>query len=147
MANRTRVCDILNELLAAEELDLLPRLTECTTFVSSADVSEFEAVRRMADEQKANTARLAQVLIDLDEEPRPCVRDITSANFHYMELPALLPRVQAREEQIAAQYEAALAQLNECKEVARVVGEIGARHRVYAEFLRRLTGDITLPPG
>ena len=136
--DRTRVYDILNELLAAEGASLLPRLTECTTFVQPSDTGGLEAVQRMAAEHQANTARLTRTLIDLGGAPQPHVRDIDSAGFHYLELEVLLPQVVACEEATASRCDAALPGLSECPPAALVARELGSWHRVCADFLRKL---------
>ena len=137
--DRTRVYDILNELLAAEAVSLLPRLTECTTFVQPSDTGGLEAVQRMAAEHQANTARLTRTLIDLGGEPLSHTRDIDSATFHYLELDALLPPAVDSEEATASRYAAALPGLSECPPAVLVARELGSWHRVCADYLRKLT--------
>jgi hypothetical protein len=142
-----RVFDVLNELLAAEAASLLPRMTECTAFVRPAETARLEAVKRMASEHQANTARLARTLLDLGGQPRPHSRDMHSANLHYLELDVLLPQAVASEEKLSAKYAAALRSLSEWPAAAAAVRDIGSWHRVCADYLRSLATTATAPAG
>ena len=133
----TRVQAVLGELLEAEERSLLPRLLESTVFADSQAAGELGIVRHMVAEHQEDARRLFETLVALDGRPGPSVSEIGSADFHYLDLEVLLPRVLADQEQLAARYGAAAEALDDCPPAADVVGEIG-RHRTRAEYLRKL---------
>ncbi len=130
------VCDVLNDVLEAEAASLLPRLTECTAFVPPAELSRFEAVKRMASEHSGQLARLARTLIDAGGQPFPHAKDMRTAAFHYVELDVLLPSAIAGEETLAAACAQAGPSLPQA--AASAVRELAAWHRVCAEYLRKL---------
>ncbi len=136
--DRARVYTTLNDLLAAEQAAVLPRLTECTAYIAPDEVDGLEGVGRMAAEQQANVARLAQVLIDLGGQPEPHTRNRHTADFHYVDLDVLLPRVIADERALAARYQGAQAAASDYPSAAAVVADLAAWHRVCAGFLARL---------
>ncbi|MHC4610328.1 MAG: hypothetical protein ACYS7M_08275, partial [Planctomycetota bacterium] len=107
----TRVHSILDELIAAQGRSLLPRLLESTVSVGSQAAGELEIVRRLVAEEDTDTQRLVDTLMDLDGMPGPPVGEITSADFHYVDLDVLLPRVLADQEQLAARYQTAAGAL------------------------------------
>ena len=134
----TRVQAVLGELLEAEERSLLPRLLESTVFADSQAAGELGIVRHMVAEHQEDARRLFETLVALDGRPGPSVSEIGSADFHYLDLEVLLPRVLADQEQLAARYGAAAEALDDCPPAADVVGEIAGRHRTRAEYLRKL---------
>ena len=134
----SRVYDVLNELLAAEQSSLLPRLVECSAFVPTTEAIDAQHVEQMAAAQQACVGRLAETLLDLGGEPRPFTGDIAFARFHYVDLDTLLPHALAGEEALASKYQAALDDLSDCPRAAAMAAEIGTHHRVWAEALRKL---------
>ncbi|MHC4093466.1 MAG: hypothetical protein ACYSVY_24870 [Planctomycetota bacterium] len=134
----TRVHGILDELIAAQGRSLLPRLLESTVSVGSQAAGELEIVRRLVAEEGTDTQRLVDTLMDLDGMPGPSVGEITSADFHYVDLDVLLPRVVADQQQLAARYQAAAEALSGCAPAEETVRGIGARQRARLEYLRKL---------
>ncbi|HUU83274.1 MAG TPA: hypothetical protein VM243_07195 [Phycisphaerae bacterium] len=138
--------DILNELLVGEYRALLPRLIEARAFITADRTADFENVRRMAADRDRCMARLVETIIALGGEPGPRSSDMTSACFHYNELPVLLPRVIADEEALCRKYVRAVHALSDCEQAAEVVADIAGRHRVHLELLRKLAADA-VPAG
>lgn len=134
--------DTLNELLAAERRSLLPRLAEAMVFITPDSAPEWAALQRLAQEHTSDESRLARTLIDLGGNPRPLWGDVHSADFHYTDLDHVLPRVLEREQEIAARYDTAFAELADCPPALEVVRDIAARHRTCIESLTRLVSHV-----
>ncbi len=98
------VIAVLNELLAAEQQALAPRLFESTPFVSSASVS----LAQLADRMRAQSAQCQQALADcvtrLGGEPGLRCGNLESADLHFQELYRVLPRLMADHERLIAKY-------------------------------------------
>ena len=142
MADNTHVHEVLNELLAAEARSLLPRLLEVGVFVDFDEADDLEALRRMVVQQQEDRNRLAQTLIDLDGEPGLGVRDISSASFHYVELPVLMPRIIACQEQLVERYGRAVKALADCPPAAEAVRDVADRRRSHLEYLRKIAAAV-----
>jgi hypothetical protein len=136
--NGTRVIGILNELLAVESSNLLPRLAESNAFISWASADEVDAVARMVAEERAHVEWLVELILDLRGSPAPRVGSIDTAALHYVELHNLLPRIERAEAEVLKRYESlAPAVASEPRAAARVA-KIAARHRDHLEQLRRI---------
>ncbi len=133
--NLENVHRVLNELIAAERHCLFGRLIESTVFVSESNSSDLEFVRRTVAQQEAHLRQLIEVLIQLGGEPIPARGDIHSADFHFVDMHVLWPRVLAREEVLASRFEQATAHLEDCPPALTLAKEITARHRACAEYL------------
>ncbi len=142
MPNDTLVCSILNDLLSLEARSLLRRLAEAEPFVEAGEIEAGEAVRRMVAEQERDRQRLAQTLLDLGGEPRLVASDITSADLHYVELPRLLPRVIACQEDLVARYEQAVPAVAEHPLAAEVVCDVADHRRAHLDYLRKLAASL-----
>jgi len=134
----TRLGNILSELLEAQQQSLLPRLMESTVFVTAQTADEMAAVRRLVDEHDQDVRRLADALLAAGGQPLPAVGQIVSADFHYVDLHILLPRVLADQERLAARYAAAAPALSGAGPAAEVVRDIAAGQRVRTEYIRKL---------
>ncbi len=132
------ICAILSELLQAEQRALLPRLPESSAFITSDRVADWQRVGSMIDQRDRHLNRLAETIIELGGEPGPPACDIASADFHYVSLPALLPRVLANHEELCRLYDRAAQALAECPPAIHVVTDIAAQHRAWLEHLRQL---------
>ncbi|MFQ5491605.1 MAG: hypothetical protein ACE5GE_12885 [Phycisphaerae bacterium] len=130
----------LNELIAAERRCLFHRLIESTVFVSASESADLEFVRRTAGEHEAHLGRLIETLIRLGGEPVPGRGDIHSADFHFVDMHILWPRVRAREQELADRFERAAARLDDWPEVLLLVREIAGRHRACAEYVGKWCG-------
>lgn len=141
MSNET-VIDVLNELLAAESLSLLPRLRESTVFVSWASADDQQIVDRMIDGGREHQAWLIGVIRDLGGEPLPVRPDIHSGDIHFLELHYLLPRTLETERRLLTTYESAVHQASEVTPAASVIARIMERRRKYVEQLSRMTETV-----
>jgi len=134
--------DLLNDLLAAEGRSLLPRLVEAGVHVQAAEAAAFDTIRRLAARQAQDRRRLVDVLLALGGEPRPAAADIQSADFHFLNLSALLPRVIASQGELVRRYERSIEAVADCPPVAEVVRDLADRHRACTEVLEKLAARI-----
>lgn len=134
----TRVLDILNDLLTAESASQLWRLAECGAFFDRHDAAGSDTVRGLARRHEQELHGLAGLIMDLGGQPRPAVRDIHTANFHYINCDVLLPHVLKSEEQLAQRCDAALEELSEAPAAADFVRDLRDKHRVRADLLRKM---------
>ncbi|HEY3245903.1 MAG TPA: hypothetical protein VGM03_21385 [Phycisphaerae bacterium] len=135
---------ILNELLAVESANLLPRLAESNAFISWASADEVESVGRMVAEERAHVEWLVELILDLRGSPGPRVGTIDAAALHYVELHALLPRIERAEADVLKRYETLAPALGAEPRAAALVSRITARHREHLEQLRRIMRDHTV---
>ena len=136
-----RIQTVLQALIGEQQRSLLPRLVESTVFVDAHSAGELASVRRMAAEHDLDEQRLAELLIGHDGLPGPRACEITSADFHFVGLDTLLPRVLADQERLAARFDDAAAELTDAAAAAGPVREIAHHHRAAAEYLRGLTAS------
>ncbi|MCP4245844.1 MAG: hypothetical protein GY778_02240 [bacterium] len=135
----SRIQAVLQDLISQHQRSLLPRLLESTVFVDAHAAGELGAVRRMAAEHGLDEQRLAELLIGHGGLPGPRTCEITSADFHFVCLDTLLPRVLVDQERLAARFDEAASLLDEVPGTAQGVREIAHHHRAAAEYLRSLT--------
>lgn len=135
--------DVLNRLYAAERRNLLARLMEIGVFASWALAEELEEVRGMIAESARHESWLMEAIEDAGGAVLPAGADVHSGNLHYLALPALMPRVLDRYEEIVRLYREAL------KEPARltpkafeVVSRIAHRHQQYLERLGQIDARL-----
>lgn len=138
-----QVIDVLNDLLAAESANLLPRLAESSAFVSWASADDVEGVNRMAAEEREHVEWLVEQILDLRGSPGPRIGSIDAASLHYVELHRLLPRVEHGEAALLRRYEAAAGLLAAAPPAAALVARIAARHRDHLQQLRRIASQST----
>ena len=122
-------------MIAAERQGLFGRLIESTVFVSESNSADLEFVRRTVAQQEAQLGQLIELLIELGGEPMPFRGDIHSADFHFVDMHVLWPRVLAREQVLADQFEQAKDHLEDCPPALTLAQEITARHRACADYL------------
>lgn len=101
------VAAALNALLAAEQRAIAPRLFESTVFVSNASVAVAQLARRLASVSRSNQQALADQVMALGGAPVLRRGDARSADLHYQELRAIVPRLIADYEHLVEQYRAA----------------------------------------
>ena len=91
--NGDAVVAVLNALLAAEQQSIAPRLFESTVFVSDASTGAARLAERLVAQSNSTQSALAERIIDLGGEPRLRSGNSMSADLHYLEVHAVLPRV------------------------------------------------------
>lgn len=101
------VAAALNALLAAEQRAIAPRLFESTVFVSNASVTVAQLARRLASVSRSNQQALADQVISLGGVPALRRGDARSADLHYQELRAIVPRLVADYGRLVEQYRTA----------------------------------------
>lgn len=132
---------VLNELLDAEQRALLPRLMQATAFITKDRTADWERIRRMVADRDRILARLVETILRLGGQPAPRTGEITSADFHYVALSALLPRVLAGQRELCRLYDRAAKVLTDSPPAAAVVTDIAAHHRVALETLQKISSD------
>ena len=135
------VAAALNTLLAAEQQLLANRLFESTVFVSNASVTAAQLTARLAAQSRLNQEALAQRIIALGAMPALRRGDTRSADLHYQELRAVLPRLVADYERLVERYRAVGAPVSEDPESSRLVARVLA---VLDQELRSLK-DLLAP--
>lgn len=132
------VIDTLNALRRVEATSLLPRLAECIVFVAPGSAAGHADLQRMIDEENEHLRRLDETILDLGGNLVPYVRDIRSADLHYVAWSALLPRLGEDQRRLAGAFEAAGPQVAEVSQAAAVVSGIAASHHDHARQLDRV---------
>ena len=127
----------LNALRRKEAASLLFRLAESTVFVPPKSAGGHAMVQRIIEEEAEHRRWLDQTILELGGNLIPCRADITSADVHYVEWRALVPRVVADQRRLAAAYEAAASEVAGWP-AAEIVARIAARHRDHAGQLERM---------
>ncbi len=143
-----RSIEVLNTLYAAEKRSLLPRLPELFNFVTWVSADQFELIKRIVADQREHEAWLFDAIERCDGAVYPTGADLTTANLHYLDLSAVMPRVVASVESLARLYkdaEAVAAQLTPL--AAETLRRIARRHERHLEQLHRLRNQAasTLP--
>jgi hypothetical protein len=140
MDDTQSIIDILNELLAFEQCSLAPRLIECSVFVSSLTVEQYELVQRMSARTTEHGSWLVDVIIRLGGVPGLRIGSTASADLHYLDLPHAMPRLIADHEALIRKYKLAAERVVAEPLAAEMVGRILARHQDGHTTLLKLTG-------
>ncbi len=138
MTNDTPVIVVLNELLAAEQQNLAPRLFESTLFVSRLDVEAYDVVRAMAQACREHCAALTELILDLGGQPAPRTGDVTTADLHFLELRHLLPRLIADQQTLERKYAVAAPRVAAQPRATALVIRVLDRHQRDLQQLRTL---------
>ncbi len=126
---------ILNELLASEQRNLVPRLLESTLFISRLSVEALDLVQQMARASEEHASRLADAIRELGGVVGPRMTNAASADLHYQELRHVLPRIIADREALVHKYTLAAPRVGTHQRVAEMVQHI---LRCHQEELARL---------
>ena len=81
---------ILNDLLSAEAMSLVPQLKRMTVFVSWASANEADMVDDMVREEQQHEQWLVDAILDLEGYPNPISPSVAAGGIHYLELRTLL---------------------------------------------------------
>ena len=136
--------DILNELLAFEQRNMVPRVLESTVFISRLSVEALNVVQEMARASAENGAWLADAIRELGGAVGPRMTDTASADLHYQELRHVLPRLVADREALLHRYELAAHRVGAEPRAVEAVQRILRRHQ---EELARLQQIADHSPG
>jgi hypothetical protein len=137
------VCAILNELLAAEQRAIAPRLFESTVFVSRPSVAEYPVVLRIAKQARRNCEWLTQKVVEHRGVPAPRSPVANMANWHFQELHHVLPMVVADQEALVRTYKAAAQRLASEPNAVESVDRILDIHLRELDALRQLLDIAT----
>jgi len=140
------VVDVLNALLAGEQQSLAPRLFESTVFVSNASVAAVQIARRLSALSRANQQALAERVIALGGTPVIRRGNVRSADLHYQELRAIVPRLLNDHERLAELYRVAGEHVSGDAESAKLVARLLAGLDQELQALRDLAGQLNKQP-
>lgn len=144
--NDASLITVLNELLAAEQRNLAPRLFESTLFVSRLDVEAYDVVRTMAQACREHCAALTELILDLGGQPAPRTGDVTTADLHFLELHYVLPRLIADQRFLERKYAVAAPGVAAEPDAAALVSRVLDRHRRDLERIQSLNAhSISVP--
>ena len=127
--------DILNELLAFEQRNMVPRVLESTVFISRLSIEAMNVVQKMARASAENGAWLADAIRELGGVVGTRMTDTASADLHFQDLHYVLPRLVADREALLHRYELAAHRMGAEPRAVEVVQRILRRHQ---EELARL---------
>ena len=130
----------LNELLAAEQGSLIPRLMESAVFVSRLEIAADLVIRGTARTVVKDTAELTRLILDLGGEPAPPRFNLATADLHYQDVRHVLPRLLADQLALVRTYTLASPRLAGAPRAAAVVSGILARHQADLEKLQTQSG-------
>lgn len=122
------IVEILNELLSAEQRNLVTYLMESTVFVSRLGMEELTLLQRMAKDADDAGAQLADAISRFGGAPGLRRVDLAPADLHFQELKIALPRLTADRQALVDAYTIADSRLANEPEAAAVVGRIKQRH-------------------
>ena len=133
-----RIIEVLCELHTLQGRCLASRLVESTAFVCGSAVEEMTLVRRLADDAGKHATELAARIIEFDGVPPMPSRDVTSAELHFLDLRAVLPRLLADGEALEGAYADAAQRLADEPETAGMVTRMLGVQRERVSRLRAL---------
>ena len=142
------VCAILNELLAAEEAAITPRLFESTVFVSQLATAQVPVAQRVAWQSRRNRERLTTLILQYGGVPHPRHPAANVAHLHFLDLHHVLPLTIEDHEMLIRKYEAASKRLASEPPAARPLTAILNKHREDLAELTKLheqSGQMAAP--
>ncbi len=131
------IIDILNELLAAEQRNVVTSLMESTMFVSGLTVRANEVLRDIARSSKEHSQRLVEAILDQGGVPGVRLVTMAPADLHFQEVSVALPRVLADRQALIQKYERAQQRVQEPTTNAILVQVLDG-HRTEEAALRAL---------
>ena len=135
------IVDILNELLAFEQRNMVPRVLESTVFISRLSVETMNVVQEMARASAENGAWLADAIRELGGVVGgPRMTDTTSADLHYQDLHHVLPRLVADREALLHRYELVARRMGAEPRAVEAVQRILRRHQEELARLQQIAG-------
>ncbi len=132
------VLAVLNELLAAEQRAIAPRLFESIVYVSSPSVVMAQLADQMLAQSTTCQRALAGRVSRLGGEPRLRCGSLESADLHFQELHRVLPRLMADHERLVAKYRAAGERVSDDTETAEMVSRFLLAHERELDALATL---------
>jgi bacterioferritin (cytochrome b1) len=136
-----KIVNVLNELLALEQVSLAPRLVQSTMFVSRLSVEDSHVVQNMARASEEHGAWLADAILQLGGVPGPRIADAQWANLHYQDVRNVLPRLLGDLEALIQKYALAAHYVTDEPRAAELLTRIRDRHRQELSTLRPLVGQ------
>ncbi len=120
---------ILRELLRREQCNVAIRFQESTVFISSLSTELQQAVAAFAAASVNYCESLTEVIRELGGEPGPRSGNLSSADFHFMELSIALPRFVQGHEALVGYYRSGAAKMGELPELSAFVSRIADEHQ------------------
>ncbi|MEX0775642.1 MAG: hypothetical protein WD042_07985 [Phycisphaeraceae bacterium] len=135
--NAVALAEQLNRLIALEQRGLAEHLREARPYLTPRTFALWRKIEQMGDVSAHHVARLSAMLADLGQPQRAGGFEPRVADFHFIDLPRLLPELVAIKEAKAKAYHRA-AQL--ASERADLATELEAMAQVTHEQLATLQG-------
>jgi hypothetical protein len=136
--------EIIQELLALEEMNLVRRLMQATAFVPPSATNAYAVVEEIDAQMEEHSAALVELLLKEDVTPGFGAPDPRCAELHFRQLDNVLPALARDLERMIRIYERSLQGLADEPEAAETASHILARHR---ENLEKVQGLIKRTPG
>lgn len=134
--NTSATIDLLNELLAAEQCNLVTSLMDSTMFVSHPSVDLYDAVSGMARASREHERWIAETVLRLGGVPGLRMVNVSPADLHFQEISAVLPRLAEDRRILVQKFENARLHTTETRAVD-VIGQILEHHREEYALLGR----------
>jgi hypothetical protein len=121
--------EIIQELLALEEMNLLRRLMQATAFVPPSAASAYAVVEEIDAQMEEHSAALVELLLKEDVTPGFGAPDPRCAELHFRQLENVLPALARDLERMIHVYERAIQELAGEPEAAGTASHILTQHR------------------
>ncbi len=102
--NAQNAVDMLNDLLGAEFVSLIPRLGEASPFVTWPATEDQALIRRMLADAQTHQRELTKLILKLRGSPNPPRYDADTGGLHYVKLSHLMPEVIESVRRLVAAY-------------------------------------------
>jgi hypothetical protein len=133
-----RAVAVLRELLRLEQCNVAVRLVESTVFISRASTQLQRAITAFASASVKYCESLTELIRELGGEPGPRGGNLSSADFHFMELSIALPRLLSGHESLVRYYRSGAAKLSDLPDISAVVSHIADEHQQELATIREL---------
>lgn len=133
--------DVINDLLAAEQSSIAPRLIESTTYVTPRWARADMVVRKMAVACRENCAALTDLVLDLGGAPQPRRYQTQTADIHFLELGSMLPQLCEGQRALVQKYAENAPLLTNVPHAARLVNQILNRHREHLRYIEEVSEE------
>lgn len=119
----------LSGILATEQCGLVSHIAASTPYVSPQTYKLFAAFKAMAKQGVDHARRITQFMQKYELQPNAVTFGVDVANYHFMDLKAMLPELVAEKQLQIAAYQRAIEHLSElpdaCKELNALLEENG----------------------
>jgi hypothetical protein len=121
--------EIIQELLALEEMNLVRRLMQATAFVPPSAANAYAVVEGIDAQMEEHSAALVELLLKEDVTPGFGAPDPRCAELHFRQLENVLPALARDLERMIHVYERAIQELAGEPEATETASHILTQHR------------------